>query len=59
LRVAALPAICSLPSISTGIPSFERKGDDLYFDQPLDIYTAVLGGKLPVKALDKTVNINI
>ena len=40
-------------------PKFERKGDDLYFDQPLDIYTAVLGGKLPVQALDKTVNINI
>jgi curved DNA-binding protein len=40
-------------------PSFDRKGDDLYFNQPLDIYTAVLGGKLPVQVLDKNVNINI
>jgi curved DNA-binding protein len=38
---------------------FDRKGDDLYFDQPLDVYTAVMGGKLPVHCLDKTVNINI
>jgi curved DNA-binding protein len=40
-------------------PRFDRKGDDLYFDHPLDVYTAVLGGKLPVHALDKTVNIAI
>jgi curved DNA-binding protein len=38
---------------------YERKGDDLYFDAPLDVVTAVLGGKLPVQAIDKTVNINI
>lgn len=38
---------------------FERKGDDLYFDHPLDVYTAVLGGKLPVQTIDKTININI
>ena len=40
-------------------PRFDRKGDDLYFDQPLDVVTAVLGGKLPVECLDKAVNINI
>jgi curved DNA-binding protein len=40
-------------------PRYERKGDDLYFDHPLDVHTAVLGGKLPVEAIDKTVNINI
>ncbi len=40
-------------------PHFDRKGDDLYFDCPLDVYTAVIGGKLPVKGIDKTVNINI
>ena len=40
-------------------PRFERKGDDLYFDHPLDVYTAILGGKLPVQTIDKTLNINI
>jgi len=38
---------------------FERKGDDLYFDEPLDVYTAVLGGKITVQGLDKAVNITI
>lgn len=40
-------------------PRFTRKGDDLYFDSPLDAFTAMLGGKLPVQAIDKTININI
>ncbi len=40
-------------------PKFERKGNDLYFDAPLDFYTAVLGGKIPVATIDKTLNINI
>lgn len=40
-------------------PLFDRKGDDLYFDCPLDVCMAVLGGKVPVKGIDKTVNINI
>ena len=38
---------------------FIRKGNDLYTDQPLDAFTAILGGKLPVEAIDKTLNINI
>lgn len=38
---------------------FERKGDDLYIDQTLDLYTAVLGGKLQVQLIDKALNINI
>lgn len=38
---------------------FERKGNDLYFDQPLDVYTAILGGKIEVFALDKTVRIDV
>ena len=38
---------------------FERKGDDLYFDQPLDAFTAMLGGKLSAQGLDKAVNIKI
>jgi curved DNA-binding protein len=40
-------------------PRIERKGNDLYFDQPLDVFTAILGGKLPVQTIDKTLNINI
>jgi len=40
-------------------PRFERKGNDLYFDQPLDAYTAMLGGKIAVNAIDKTVQMNI
>ena len=38
---------------------YERKGDDLYFDQPLDAFTAILGGKLQVHAIDKALSINI
>ncbi len=38
---------------------FERKGDDLYFDQPLDAFTAILGGKLSAQGLDKAVSIKI
>lgn len=38
---------------------FERKENDLYFDQPIDIYTAVLGGKTAVQGINKTVNMTI
>jgi curved DNA-binding protein len=38
---------------------FERKENDLYFDQPIDLYTAVLGGKIPVQGISKTVNMTI
>jgi curved DNA-binding protein len=38
---------------------FERKGNDLYFDQPIDLYTAVLGGKIEVQGIDKAVQMNI
>lgn len=38
---------------------FERKGNDLYFDQAIDLYTAILGGKIEVVALDKTVRIDV
>lgn len=38
---------------------FERKDNDLYFDQPIDLYTAVLGGKIPVQGISKTVNMPI
>ncbi len=40
-------------------PHIERRGDDLYFDQPLDIITATLGGKAPVRTMDKTISMNI
>ncbi len=40
-------------------PRFERKGNDLYFDEPLDAITAILGGKIPVQGIDKAVNITI
>ncbi len=38
---------------------YERKENDLYFDQPLDAYTAILGGKISVKTIDKTLQVNI
>jgi curved DNA-binding protein len=40
-------------------PGFERRGDDLYFDQPLDVITAILGGKISIKSFDKTVSMGI
>lgn len=38
---------------------YEVKGNDLYVEEPLDLYTAVLGGKLELKLFDKTLKINI
>jgi curved DNA-binding protein len=40
-------------------PKYDRKGDNLYMDQPVDAFTAILGGKTPVQVFDKTVNITI
>jgi len=40
-------------------PVYERKGDDLYFDQPVDAFTAILGGKIPVQTIAKTIYMNI
>ncbi len=40
-------------------PNFELKGHDLYFDQIIDPVTAVLGGKINVKAFDKTIKMEI
>ena len=39
--------------------SFERKGDDLHTELPVDLYTAVLGGKISLRTLQGSVNINI
>ncbi|MBS1519058.1 MAG: DnaJ domain-containing protein [Bacteroidetes bacterium] len=40
-------------------PLYERKGDDLYTDIRVDLYTAVLGGKASLKTFKGTININI
>lgn len=40
-------------------PHYKVEGEDLRFEQPLDLYTAVLGGKLNVTVFDKTVKVNI
>ncbi len=40
-------------------PLYERRGDDLYFDHTLDAFTAILGGKLSVQTIDKSLSINI
>jgi curved DNA-binding protein len=38
---------------------YEVRGNDLHFDQPLSLYSAVLGGKIHVKVFDKTVKVDI
>ena len=41
-------------------PVFERRNDDLYYSMPIDLYTAVLGGKKQIKTLEgKIINIDI
>jgi curved DNA-binding protein len=40
-------------------PEFQRKGNDLHCDFPVELYTAVLGGKAQVKTLKGTVKVNI
>lgn len=40
-------------------PRFERKGDDLYTDLPVDLYTAVLGGELVVPTLAGSVSLKV
>ncbi|MCC5944309.1 MAG: J domain-containing protein [Bernardetiaceae bacterium] len=37
----------------------ERKGNNLYQDADIDIYTAILGGKVTIKTLKGNMNINI
>ena len=38
---------------------FERKGDDLYCEEPVDLYTAILGGKATFKTLNASITIDI
>jgi curved DNA-binding protein len=40
-------------------PNFQLKGDDLYTEVPVDIYTAVLGGEVRVPTLDRPVLLKI
>jgi curved DNA-binding protein len=40
-------------------PRFERKGDDLHVTVPADLYTAVLGGEVPVSTLSGEVKLKI
>jgi curved DNA-binding protein len=40
-------------------PVFERKGDDLFVELPVDLYTALLGGTVQVRTLDGLVKMKI
>ncbi len=40
-------------------PEFRREGDDLHVDMPVDLYTAVLGGKTQVRTLKGAVKVDI
>ncbi len=40
-------------------PRYEVKGNDIYFDQPVDIYQAILGGKIAVQLIDKQIMMDI
>lgn len=40
-------------------PHFERRGDDLYFDQHLDVIIAIAGGKISVQGFDKKISMSI
>ena len=40
-------------------PQFKRKGDDLYTDVNIDLYTAVLGGEVTVNTLDGQVRLKV
>jgi curved DNA-binding protein len=40
-------------------PEFRRKGHDLYCDLPVELYTAVFGGKTQIKTLKGKVTVNI
>jgi len=38
---------------------FERDGDDIYIDQEIPFTTAVLGGKIQVPGIEKTINVSV
>jgi len=40
-------------------PNFERKDDDIYIEQEVPFTTAVLGEKIQVQGIEKTLNVSI
>lgn len=40
-------------------PKFHRDGDDLRIDQPVDFFTALLGGEVKVATIDKEVKLTV
>lgn len=40
-------------------PRYKRRGDDLYIDETIDLYTAVLGGEKRIETLDGKVKLNV
>lgn len=49
-----------LLTVNVDMPkNFERKDNNLYFNQSVDLYTAVLGGKVQVSTLNGNVNLKI
>jgi curved DNA-binding protein len=38
---------------------FQRRGNDLYCDRSVELYTAMLGGKARIKTMENTVNVDI
>jgi curved DNA-binding protein len=38
---------------------FQRRGNDLFCERPVDLYTAILGGKVRINAFKNTVNVDI
>lgn len=40
-------------------PHYKLKGNDLHFEQPVDLFTAVLGGKITVNVFGKNVKMDI
>ncbi|MGF1668921.1 MAG: DnaJ C-terminal domain-containing protein [Balneolaceae bacterium] len=39
--------------------AYQRKGSDIYYDHPIDLYTAVLGGETTVPTMDGKIKLNI
>lgn len=40
-------------------PDYERKGNDLYMIMPVDLFTALLGGKMEIQTLSGRINMKI
>ena len=40
-------------------PYFERRGDDIYVEREVPFTTAVLGGKIKVKGIDRELSVNV